>query len=49
MILVVSATGLVADEICRRVAKRGEKVRGGIRLTPVGEYAHNVLEHAANA
>jgi uncharacterized protein YbjT (DUF2867 family) len=33
MILVVGATGLVGSEICRKLATRGEKVRGLIRTT----------------
>ena len=33
MILVVGATGLVGTEICRRLTKRGEKVRALVRTT----------------
>jgi uncharacterized protein YbjT (DUF2867 family) len=33
MILVVGATGLLGTEICRRLAKRGEKVRALVRTT----------------
>ena len=33
MILVVGATGMVGSEICQRLAKRSEKVRGLIRPT----------------
>jgi len=37
MILVVGATGIVGSEICRRLAARGEKVRGLIRATSSAE------------
>jgi len=33
MVLVVGATGLVGSEICRRISKRGEKVRALVRAT----------------
>jgi uncharacterized protein YbjT (DUF2867 family) len=33
MILVVGATGLVGSDVCRRLAKRGEKVRALVRMT----------------
>jgi uncharacterized protein YbjT (DUF2867 family) len=33
MILVVGATGLVGSEVCRRLAKRGKKVRALVRVT----------------
>jgi uncharacterized protein YbjT (DUF2867 family) len=33
MILVVGATGLVGSDVCRRLAKRGEKVRALVRVT----------------
>jgi uncharacterized protein YbjT (DUF2867 family) len=33
MILVVGATGLLGTEICRRLAKQGEKVRALVRTT----------------
>ena len=33
MILVVGATGLLEREICRPLARRGEKVRALIRTT----------------
>lgn len=33
MILVVGATGMVGSEICQRLARRGEKVRGLTRVT----------------
>jgi uncharacterized protein YbjT (DUF2867 family) len=33
MILVVGATGLVGTEVCRRLTKRGEKVRALVRTT----------------
>jgi uncharacterized protein YbjT (DUF2867 family) len=37
MILVVGATGLLGTEICRRLARRGEKVRGLVRTTSSAE------------
>ena len=37
MILVVGATGLLGSEICQKLAGRGEKVRGLIRLTSSSE------------
>ena len=37
MILVVGAPGLVGSEICQRLARRGEKVRGLIRETSSAE------------
>ena len=37
MILVVGATGLLGSEICLKLAERGEKVRGLIRLTSSSE------------
>jgi uncharacterized protein YbjT (DUF2867 family) len=33
MVLVVGATGLVGNEICRRLARRGERVRALVRTT----------------
>lgn len=33
MILVVGATGLLGTEICRRLAKQGERVRALVRTT----------------
>ena len=33
MILVVGATGLVGNEICCKLARRGERVRGLVRAT----------------
>src|SRR5689334_18049858 len=33
MILVAGATGLLGSEICRRLRKRGERVRGLVRET----------------
>jgi uncharacterized protein YbjT (DUF2867 family) len=33
MILVVGATGLVGSDVCLRLAKRGKKVRGLVRVT----------------
>ena len=33
MILVVGATGLVGNEICQRLRRRGEAVRALVRVT----------------
>jgi NAD dependent epimerase/dehydratase family enzyme len=33
MILVVGATGLVGNEVCRKVAQRGEKLRALVRAS----------------
>jgi len=37
MILVVGATGLLGGEVCRKLAKRGEKVRALVRTTSAPE------------
>jgi uncharacterized protein YbjT (DUF2867 family) len=37
MILVVGATGMVGNEICQRLSRRGDKVRALVRTTSSAE------------
>lgn len=47
MVLIVGATGLVGGEICKKLAKKGEKVRALVRSTSSKEKVETLRPYAA--